>query len=115
MAWPSRAITGRHVVVEGNIIGADATGKHELPNAMSGIFLYQASGVTIGGTAAGAGNLISGDNRYGNEGNIYLDQSSNNAIEGNLIGTDITGLGRLPALPGDANSTGVESSQRIDR
>ncbi|MGO9919363.1 MAG: hypothetical protein ACLQIB_32270, partial [Isosphaeraceae bacterium] len=96
------------VVVEGNIIGADATGQHELPNAVSGVYLYQASGVTIGGAAAGAGNLISGDNRPGNEGNIDLDQSSNNAIEGNLIGTDITGLARLPALPGDENSTGVE-------
>ncbi len=96
------------VVVEGNIIGADATGEHELPNSVSGVYLDQASGVTIGGAAAGAGNLISGDNRPGNEGNIYLDQSSNNAIEGNLIGTDITGLARLPALPGDENSTGVE-------
>ncbi len=100
-------VTGS-VVVLGNIIGADATGEHELPNAVSGVSLSQASGVTIGGTAAGAGNLISGDSRNGNEGNIDLDQSSNNAIEGNKIGTDITGLARLPALPGDANSTGVE-------
>ena len=49
---------GRHrgtVAIEGNIIGADATGEHALPNAMSGVFLYQASGVTIGGTAAGSG------------------------------------------------------------
>ncbi len=95
------------VVVEGNIIGADATGEHELPNAVSGVYLSQASGVTIGGAAAGAGNLISGDNRYGNEGNIYLEQSSNNAIEGNKIGTDITGSARLPALPGDVYGTGV--------
>ncbi len=43
------------VVVEGNIIGADATGEHELPNAVSGVYLDQASGVTIGGAAAGAG------------------------------------------------------------
>ncbi len=95
------------VVVEGNIIGADASGEHELPNAVSGVFLSQASGVTIGGAAAGAGNLISGDNRYGNEGNIFLDDSSDNAVEGNLIGTDITGEARLPALSGDVYGTGV--------
>ena len=88
-------VTG-DVVVEGNIIGADATGEHELPNAVSGVALSQASGVTIGGAAAGAGNLISGDNRYGNEGNIFLDDSSDNAVEGNLIGTDITGEAALP-------------------
>jgi len=83
------------VVVEGNIVGADATGEHELPNAALGVYLDQASGVTIGGAAAGAGNLISGDNRPGNEGNIFLDQSSNNAIQGNLIGTDLSGTAAL--------------------
>ncbi len=101
-----QAVTGP-VVVEGNIIGADATGEHELPNVVSGVFLNQASGVTIGGTAAGAENLISGDNRYGSEGNIFLSDSMDNAIEGNLIGTDITGEASLPALAGDQNGFGV--------
>ena len=95
------------VLIEGNIIGADATGEHELPNSDGGVVLYQVSLVTIGGTAAGAGNLISGDNRPGNEGNIFLDDSSDNAIEGNLIGTDITGLAGLPLLVGDVGGLGV--------
>ncbi len=98
---------GDTVVIEGNIIGANATGERELPNLISGILLIQVSLVTIGGTAAGAGNLISGENVAGNLGNIYLDDCSDIAIEGNLIGTDITGEARLPALPGDVYGIGV--------
>ena len=86
------------VAIEGNIIGADATGEHALPNPIGGIRLAQDSGVTIGGTAAGAGNLISGNNAYGSAGNVYLYLgSTQNVIEGNLINTDITGLAALPA------------------
>ena len=95
------------VVIEGNIIGADATGEHELPNPDAGVLTYQVSLLTIGGTAAGAGNLISGQNHPGDEGNIFVDDSSDNTIEGNLIGTDITGSARLPALSGDVSGIGV--------
>jgi hypothetical protein len=42
---------------------------------------------TIGGTAAGAGNLISGN---GNEG-IFINIANSNIIQGNLIGTDGNG------------------------
>ncbi len=94
-------------LVEGNIIGADSTGTHELPDGQFGIWLYQAQGVVIGGTATGAANLITGDNTYGNSGNLNLNDSSDNAIEGNLIGTDITGEARLPLLSGDVFGVGV--------
>ena len=91
------------VAIEGNIIGADPTGEHAVPNLDGGIALIQASLVTIGGTAAGAGNLISGNN-FG--GNVNLSGSSNNLIAGNLIGTDITGESRLTSS-GLQNGTGV--------
>jgi hypothetical protein len=91
------------VVIEGNIIGADSTGELAVPNINGGISLVGASLVTIGGTAAGAGNLISGNN-YG--GNVYLSGSSNNVIEGNLIGSDITGESRLMSS-GIQNGKGV--------
>ncbi len=45
-------------VVRGNHIGTDKSGTADLGNASGGVFLVNASGNTIGGTAAGAGNAI---------------------------------------------------------
>src|SRR5262249_43821262 len=48
--------------VLGNYIGTMATGGTALPNQGNGVDLAGASLNTIGGTAPGAGNLISGNN-----------------------------------------------------
>ena len=45
------------------------------------------SPTTVGGAAAGAGNLISGNDGHG----IYLDGADGNTIQGNLIGTNAAG------------------------
>ncbi len=45
---------------------------------------------TIGGTAAGAGNVISGNSNHG----VFL-SGDNNILQGNLIGTDAGGTGPL--------------------
>ena len=62
--------------------------------AADGVFIA-ASGVSLGGTASGAGNLISGNGEYGVEieSEYYgVNLSANdNVVEGNLIGTDVTG------------------------
>ena len=56
---------------------------------------------TIGGSQAGAGNVISGNTGEG----VFLDQGSgNNLLEGNLIGTNAAGTQAL------ANSVGVQIS-----
>lgn len=71
-------------VIEGNYIGTKADGITALGNKF-GVNISGASGNTIGGTTAGAGNLISGNTNEG-----VLIQSSGttgNLIEGNLIGT----------------------------
>jgi titin len=74
-------------LVQGNFIGVTADGKSPLGNA-DGVQIYQASGNTIGGSASGAGNVISGNTRSGVE---VTAGSDGNAILGNLIGVDSSG------------------------
>ncbi len=74
-------------LVDGNLIGTDKTGTLELPNSQQGILLDNSSSNTIGGTGATSKNLIS-SNHTGLE---IQDASADNLVEGNLIGTDITG------------------------
>jgi hypothetical protein len=74
-------------ILQGNLIGTDATGTHALGNA-SGVLLVDGTGDnTIGGTTPGAGNVISGNTDWG----LDFGGSSSDVVEGNLIGTDITG------------------------
>ena len=79
-------------VVEGNYIGTDVSGTTALTalGDANGVEIDSgASGNTIGGTVAGAGNLISGN---GWDGVVLLDSgTTSNAVEGNFIGTDVTG------------------------
>ena len=90
------AVSG--TVVQGNYIGTDASGTVAIGNTVSGVIVSGSSN-TIGGTVAGAGNLISGNTNRG----IYLvgATSVNNLVQGNLIGTDVTGNAAL------ANGDGI--------
>ncbi len=46
-------------VVAGNLIGTDSSGSNALANSMAGVEIFGvASGNTVGGTAAGAANII---------------------------------------------------------
>jgi hypothetical protein len=82
-------------VVQGNTVGTDVTGATALANGGDGVIVTNGSNNTIGGTSAGAGNLLSGNNGDG----IGLAASSGNGtgnvIQGNLIGADITGAKAL--------------------
>ncbi len=78
-------------IVRGNCIGTDATGTDTIPNGTSGITLRSgSSGNLIGGSEIGAGNIISGNHRHGIEMG-YDGGADSNVVQGNLIGTDITG------------------------
>lgn len=74
-------------VILGNYIGTDAAGTAGIGNT-TGIRLND-SPATIGGTTAGAGNVISGN--IGLDTGISVDDSSGTVIQGNFIGTDVTG------------------------
>jgi parallel beta-helix repeat protein len=80
-------------LVRGNYLGTDITGTNDLGNSFDGVLLDNAPGNTVGGTSAGAGNLISGNDRYGVH---FLDtEAHDNVVQGNLIGTQADGHSAL--------------------
>jgi hypothetical protein len=102
-------IASDHNLIENNYLGTNNTGSSSvsaLDGNQYGIFLNRAGQNTIGGTAganAANGNAIlsNGNLISGNSTGIELHASSTNLIEGNFIGTDISGLSAVP------NDTGV--------
>ncbi len=79
--------------IEGNYIGTDVNGAADLGNGSAGVYISDVSNNTIGGTAAGAGNLISGNSLYGVQ--ILGSSATYNKVEGNYIGTDVNGTADL--------------------
>jgi len=79
----------KHNVIEGNMIGTDVTGTELLGNVDSGVLISGGSDSNIvGGTTAAARNIISGNLEYG----VHIDTASqDNVVEGNYIGTDVSG------------------------
>lgn len=91
--------TGNRIL--GNYIGTDSTGTKADANGY-GISLFNATNNTIGGTAAGARNVISGNILAGvnvsGVGATFLTEpelADGNVIQGNYIGVDATGTGAL--------------------
>ncbi len=82
--------------IQGNLIGLNAAGNAAVPNTGVGIELFfSANNNTIGGTAPGAGNVISG-NSY-DDGVLLQDNgASSNIVQGNFIGLDVTGNTAIP-------------------
>jgi len=74
--------------IQGNLVGTNAAGSADRGNFSDGIKLTGANNNTIGGTTAGARNVVSGN---GYQAGIYLSGSSGNLVQGNYAGTDITG------------------------
>jgi CSLREA domain-containing protein len=103
--------------IAGNYVGTNAAGTAALPQPgwAPGIALYSTSNNTVGGTTAGAGNVVAGNAGAG----IFVTNtypggtpgSSNNTLQGNFVGTTAGGLTALPnanALTinmGSANNT----------
>ena len=97
------AATGNSVL--GNFIGTDVNGTADLGNGGSGVVVDNAAGNTIGGTAAGDRNIISGNALFG----VWLNAAgaANNIVRGNYIGTNAAGTA---ALPNDATGIQVQGA-----
>jgi titin len=91
---------GSDNLIEGNFIGTDATGKNAVGNGEGVLLEPGATFNTIGGTTAAARNIISANESYG----VDIGATSDNVVEGNYIGTDVSGT---LALGDDANGYGV--------
>ncbi len=99
-------INGSGNIIQGNFIGTNAAGTAALTSSNGGtpsqgqgvaVFSSQFVNNVIGGTVAGAGNVISGNQ-------IAISNSGNGTIiQGNLIGTDVTGTIKV------SNSNGISS------
>ena len=93
-------VNGNNNVIQGNYIGTNAAGTAAVRNDSNGVNIPSALSANnvIGGTAPGARNLISG-----NDIGIKND-GAGTIIQGNLIGTDLTGTQKIP------NGAGIDSS-----
>ncbi|HEY4426563.1 MAG TPA: Calx-beta domain-containing protein [Pyrinomonadaceae bacterium] len=81
-------ISGEGSKLQGNFIGTDITGTVALGNTFEGVFAID--GALIGGTVSGARNVIAGNQQS----NIELGLNSSGksvTVQGNYIGTDVTG------------------------
>jgi len=83
---------GRNII-EGNYIGTDVTGTMNRGNFQGGVRIWDAPNNTIGGTTPEARNVISGNNGYAV--GILLPGATANKVQGNFIGTDVTGTADL--------------------
>jgi titin len=87
-------------VLLGNFIGTNVSDSAALGNGSIGVVIGS-PGNTIGGTVPGARNVISGNAQFGID--LVGPQAFGNVIQGNFIGTDISGTVAL----GNGGSDGV--------
>ena len=91
------------VRVLGNLIGTDVSGTAALPNGI-GIILYTGQNTAIGNGQPSGRNIISGNRGSGVQFESLSGTSGgiprNNRIQGNFIGTDISGQKAIPNVFG---------------
>jgi hypothetical protein len=82
-------------LAQGNLIGTDAAGRSAVPNGGNGILVYGGAKETvIGGPVVGSGNLVAGNAGHGI--GIQGEGTTGSVVQGNLVGTDVTGAMLIP-------------------
>jgi titin len=99
--------SGNHTIEDCNI-GVDSTGEVAQGSGLG--IAITSNNNTIGGTAQGTGNLISGNTVDG----IVVGTRSNNVIAGNFIGTDVRGVSALPNGSARTGGDGVFLNDSIN-
>lgn len=107
---------GDNTVIQGNFIGVDITGTTAVPNEDDGIMIdlgigttghsgHVIGGATGPGVCSGPCNLISGNREHA----IRIDDTilENVTIQGNFIGTDISGTTAVPNQSGGIKADGI--------
>ena len=92
--------------VQGNFIGTDVSGTVALGNTERGVSInanVQGSNHLIGGTTTAARNIISGNGRGIDINGVHT------TVQGNFIGTDVTGTIPLPNSDAGINTNGYTS------
>jgi hypothetical protein len=78
-------------LIQGNYIGTDVTGAVAIGNSGEGVFLFDPSGGTLGGTSPTARNIISGNGT-----GIMIEGGGVSLIQGNYIGVNAGGNSIIP-------------------
>lgn len=91
--------------VHGNLVGTNPKGNAAIANGAFGVYMNSAPGNTVGGSAAGAGNVISGNGGAGVR--VNATGSIGNAIQGNFIGVGADGS---LAIPNGSNAAASETA-----
>ncbi|PYS66634.1 MAG: hypothetical protein DMF76_00010 [Acidobacteria bacterium] len=86
-----------NATIQGNFIGTNSAGTTKVSNA-SGVVISGAANNMIGGTTAAVRNIISGNTSVGVE--ILNVGATNNVVQGNFIGTDVTGSNAIGNVDG---------------
>lgn len=97
--------TNGNNLIEGNFLGTDVTGTQDLGNSFTGIYIDSSNNNIIGGVTTGAKNIISGNDTHG----IVVLKASGNTVQGNYIGTDMTGTKAL----GNSNPSNIEKGNGV--
>jgi titin len=98
--------TATSSVFLGNYVGTNAAGTAAVANGGDGI--HAQAQVTVGGTASGSRNIISGNTANG----LYLDSTADSSVvQGNYVGTNAAGTAAIPNVDGVRVGAGNNSVQ----